>query len=234
MAAHMARSIDGEGSGTGRLSSRARGACLRWACRSWVRGATRETALGVLLAVGGLAGCRCTPKHASELARADFDTPRHTLDAFRAYASADLYDLEYRCFSRAFTRTRQISVLNYSEARADLKRRQPWLFWFDSEVVAERELDERQHVLDVRVAGRTVRVKLVREETFRIWAGEELLNDGPLALSGALTLVDGPSGRSMLTATLPTGEAAVDPTQITRVTLERCWKIDDLIDDPGP
>jgi hypothetical protein len=181
-----------------------------------------------------LGACNCIPEHAAVLARADFETPRHTLESFRAYAAAELYDLEYRCFSNAFKTRNHISILNYSEARAQLKRDKPWLFWFDSRVVAEQVLDERQHVLDVEVAGRTVRVKLVREETFRIWAGEELLADGALDLRGALALVGETGGRSSLRTTLPIGERTVDPAQVTQVTLETSWKIDDLSEGSDP
>jgi hypothetical protein len=190
-------------------------------------------AVSALLAAA-LGACNCIPKHASELAHADFETPRHTLASFRAYAGAELYDLEYRCFSHAFTARNKISILNYSEARAQLKRDKPWLFWFDSQVVADKVLDERQHVLDVQVAGRTVRVKLVREETFRIWAGEELLADGEIDLRRALALVGDPSGRSTLTASLPIGTRVVDPSQVTRVTLDSAWKIDDLWEGSDP
>ena len=152
MAAHMARSRNGERV-TGRAGRR--------------RFGRLQCALGALLAAV-LGACNCIPEHASVLARADFETPRHTLESFRAYAGAELYDLEYRCFSHAFTARNHISILNYSEARKQLKRDKPWLFWFDSRVVAEQVIDQRQHVLDVEIAGRTVHVKLVREETFRI------------------------------------------------------------------
>src|SRR5882672_11130732 len=218
MAAHMARSRYGE---------RASGPVGRR------RGGRLGRALAAL-SVAWISACNCIPEHASELARADFETPRHTLESFRAYAGAELYDLEYHCFSHAFTTRNKISILNYSEARAQLKRDKPWLFWFDSKVVAEQELDERQHVLDVQVAGRTVRVKLVREETFRIWAGEELLADGAIDLRAALALVGGSGGRSTLTAALPIGTRAVDPSQVTRVTLDTAWKIDDLWEGSDP
>jgi hypothetical protein len=218
MAAHMARSTSGE-RGTGRAERR--------------RARRLLSAVAALLAAV-LGACNCIPEHASELAHADFETPRHTLASFRAYAGAGLYDLEYRCFSNAFKTRNHISILNYSEARTQLKRDKPWLFWFDSRVVAEQVLDERQHVLDVQVAGRTVRVKLVREETFRIWAGEELLADGALDLRGALALVGDSGGRSSLQSTLPIGNRTLDPSQVTRVTLDTSWKIDDLWEGSEP
>ena len=218
MAAHMARSENGERGN--RPAERRRSRRLR-------------RALAALFVVV-LGACNCIPKHAALLARADFETPRHTLESFRAYAAADLYDLEYRCFSNGFKTRNQISILNYSEARTQLKRDKPWLFWFDSRVVAEQVLDERQHVLDVQVAGRTVRVKLVREETFRIWAGEELLADGALDLRGTLALVGDSGGRSAVQATLPIGNRTVDPSQVTRVTLDTSWKIDDLWEGSNP
>lgn len=174
-----------------------------------------------------IAACNCTPKRASEIAHAGFDTPQHTLQSFRAYASAKLFDLEYRCFSRGFRR--EVSLTNYGVFREKLQREQPWLFWFDAEVVGERVVEGGAHVLDVRVAGRTVRVKLVREESFGIWAGEDLVNDGPIELAQALDV--GRDGnlpdREVLRALLPL-ESTVDPATITRVTLDSAWKIEEL------
>lgn len=184
--------------------------------------------IGISLLGAGqlLSGCSCRRDHDS-LARASLDTPRGAVRAFAAYMRSGLHDLEYRCFSSGFVARNQLSYLTYAEARDELSRRQPWLELFASPtIVGDTERGEGRHDVDVRLGGSTYRVNLVREETFRICAADELLADDYTDFRARLTIVERPDGGAELVARLPLPQADIDLDSATSVVLQRLWKID--------
>ncbi len=186
----------------------------------------RAGLVAAALAVALTGACRCGPK-LEAVAHANLDTPRATVEAFGAYMRAGLHDLEYRCFSADFTARNQISFFTYAEAREDLARSQPWLELFATpKVVAEMARGDERHDVDVRLAGRTYRVNLVREETFRISAGDLILAEEATDFASRLALEPRASGGADLVARLPLPSADIDLSTATSVVLQRRWKID--------
>jgi hypothetical protein len=164
------------------------------------------------------------------MVRARQDTPLHALEAFQVYLRADLYEHEYKCFSRRFLDSFQppISLFTYAEARDRLASELPWFKLFaQAEVVAEERVDERTHRVVVELAGRTLRVNLVREDFFRIWFGDEV-HDGRAALERLARIEDTAGGERALVARLPLDSAERTLAGLTSVTLERIWKIDSV------
>lgn len=210
----------------------------RLATRAGARpGAWRGALLCLALLVGALisTGCSCR-RDREELARASLATPRGTVEAFAAYMRSGLHDLEYRCFSSDFVARNKLSYLTYAEAREELSRRQPWLELFASPtIVGDSERGEGRHDVDVRLGGRTHRVNLVREETFRISAADELLADDYTDFRARLKLVERPEGGAELVARLPLAAADIDLEAATSVVLQRLWKIDGVapLDTPN-
>ena len=173
-----------------------------------------------------LGACQCD-KLASDYARLDQRSPRNTLDSFVLYWKAGLHDLEYGCLSRGFTQRNGISLLTYSEGRARLEREQPWLAWFASaQVIAEKVVDQRSHVFWIEVGGRTARVNVVREDFARIWADDELLAEGPVALERDLTVAA--DGELQLRLRPSRTEREFTAGEVTSVRAEGSWKIDDF------
>ena len=186
----------------------------------------------VALALMLLAACACIEPR--RLVEANKSTPRATLDAFQAYVEAgELYDQEYSCFSHAFVDQHGFSLFTYSEFRD----RQPWLKWFaKADVLAEREGLEGEHWFDVGVAGRTLRVRMVREDFWGISRGDELVN-GREAFEEVVEIERLPGDRFRVTLELPPlkpepGE--FEPSQATSITAERLWKIDSVLELPDP
>jgi hypothetical protein len=183
----------------------------------------------VFLALWFAAACACPSR--GDYARAGLETPERALESFRIYFAAGLHDLEYRCFSTEFKRRNALSLLGYGEARAELERRQPWLGWIarrEPGIVESRPGSDGEHFLDLRVGGRTVRVRMVREDFFRIWAADELVGDGLEAFEDLVRFERGPDGLPTLHAQVELGAEIADPRTITRVTVERVWKLDEL------
>jgi hypothetical protein len=190
------------------------------------RARLRTVLLAATLGVVLTSACRCGPK-LEAVAHANLDTPRATVEAFGAYMRAGLHDLEYRCFSADFTARNQISFFTYAEAREELARSQPWLELFAApKVVAEIARGDERHDVDVRLAGRTYRVNLVREETFRISAGDLILAEQATDFAGRLALEPRAEGGASLVARLPLPSADIDLSAATSVVLQRRWKID--------
>jgi hypothetical protein len=188
-----------------------------------------------LLTFGSAPGCLARPS-AEALVATGFQSPRQTLQSFQTFVRADLPAREYRCFSMGFRERNGLSALSYGEIREDLFRRQPWLRWIArAEVVGEQSVGEAEHWMDLRTLGRTVRVKLVREDFFEIHAGEDFLTDGDCDFGSLVRFADEEGGGRLsvrLSARVDEGSPA--PTE---VLIARHWKIDDvreLTDDELP
>jgi hypothetical protein len=172
-----------------------------------------------------LAACVC-PAPAAAVADANFRTPLAAFKAYQAYLASDLVDREYRCYSAGFRRREQLSLGTYTEARALLLAERPWLKLFaKAEVVREWPLDERAHVIEARVGGRTVHVRLVREDSFEIRAGSELVADGYAPFDELVRTTEAPEG-TLVEARVPTRTPSLPPA--TSLLIESAWKIDDL------
>jgi hypothetical protein len=183
------------------------------------------------LTCAGLAGCVCTPQ-AAAYAHSGTETPQQTLDSFILFWTAGLHDLEFGCLSDGFRqRNGQLSLFNYSAARSELERSMPWLAWFaKAKVVAGEAQGKGAHSFWVEVAGRTVRVNLVREEIGRIRVGDEIVADGPLDLERALTVEsDGAVRLKFAPANI---YRVYSDAEVTSVRAECAWKIDDFAEVP--
>lgn len=182
----------------------------------------------LIVGAAGLA-CRCTDT-ARAYAHTRDDSPVAAIERFVLYWKAGLHDLEYGCFSRGFKQRHQISLQAYDVGRSQLEREQPWLAWFaQAQVVGEQARGRSAHVLWLDVAGRTVRVNLVREETARIWSGDELLAEQSLELDRALAIE--PSGAVRLELE-PDTYRPFESFDVTSVRAERAWRIDDFAEVP--
>jgi hypothetical protein len=162
------------------------------------------------------------------VADANFRTPEATFTSYQAYIAADLVDWEYRCYSADMRRRRGISLGTYAEARAQLLDERPWIKLFaKAEILRQWPVDERSHVIEVSVAGRTVHVRLVREDSFEIRAGNQLLADGYAPFEKRVRSIEAPEG-SVVEAHIRTREPKLDASRATSVVIESVWKIDDL------
>lgn len=184
--------------------------------------------LGLLATLGGAAGC-LAPAKAEALVATGFRSPQQTLASFQTFVRADLPTREYQCFSVGFRERNGLSALGYGEAREQLFRGQPWLKWIASaDVVGEEAVGAAEHGMDLETLGRTVRVKLVREDFYGIHAGERLVTDGDADFDDLVrTSARGDGAR--LDVRLPLDE--VSEAQLagaTEVLVARHWKIDDV------
>jgi hypothetical protein len=185
---------------------------------------TRPSAIPAAIAAW-LAACVC-PAPAADVADANFRTPLGAFKAYQAYLASDLVDWEYRCYSADFRRREELSLGTYTEARALLLEERPWLKLFaKAEVVREWALDERAHVIEARVGGRTVHVRLVREDSYEIRAGSELLADGYAPFEELVRTHETPEG-TLVEARVPARTPNLP--RATSLSIERTWKIDDF------
>jgi hypothetical protein len=182
--------------------------------------------LGALLLALACGACLCGPS-AQSLLDARRDTPQHALEAFQTFFRAGLYTEEYRCFSRDFVRRNGLSLFTYSEFRD----RQPWLKWFaKASVQAERASGEGVHDFEVSVAGRTLRVRMVREDFWQIRREDEVLADGYGRFEELLRPAPQDGTSSGVTLHLPAEDTALEVRTATSVAVERLWKIDDVLE----
>jgi hypothetical protein len=192
--------------------------------------------LALLATFGGGAGCLAPPT-AEALVATGFRSPRQTLSSFGTFVRADLPAREYQCFSSGFRERNGLSAFGYGEARDELFCRQPWLKWIaTAEVAGERSVGEAEHWVDLTTLGRTVRVKLVREDFFEIHAGEDLVTDADADFDDLVRArPEGPGARMDVRLPLEVSvEALADASE---VRVARHWKIDDLrelADDEAP
>lgn len=193
---------------------------------AWGGGSLRGTVV-LLATLGGLSGCVCLrDSEAERLVATGFRSPRQTVESFQVFLAADLPEREYRCFSQDFRRRNGLSAFGYGEARDELFRRYPWLKWIaDAEVAGEGSDGEGRHWMDLETAGRTVRVKLVREDFFEIQDGQGLVTDGDADFDELAQL--GSDGR-LLRLRLPLDPALDGLGGVSEVLVARHWKIDDL------
>ena len=178
------------------------------------------------------------PPQPRELVDTGFRTPEQALKSFQVFLRANLPEKEYLAFSAGFRRRNGVSSLTYAEARERLFREKPWLRQFArAEVVAEWPGSEGVHFIDARVLGRTIRVKLGREDFVEIWAGEDRLADGATDFERATRLERSPRG-ARFAGQVVLEDPPPDLSGASWFTLGREWKIDDLYepeaDEPAP
>jgi hypothetical protein len=174
-----------------------------------------------------LGACVCPPR-APELVGTGFRTPQQTLRSFQAYFAADLEDWEYRCLSGAFKRRNELSLATYGEFRDQLLRESPWLKYFaKAEITGERHVREGVHVIEASVAGRTVHVRLLREDSYEIYRGETRLWDDYANFDELVEVEERPEGHRIVVA-VPPADPGIDLREATAVHIERTWRIDDL------
>lgn len=190
----------------------------------------------LLLLALGFAGlpqaCRCPDPGALVSARRD--SPRATVEAFQRYVDADLYEQEYGCFSTAFRRANGLSLFGYSEFRDRLEREQPWFGLISSaSITRERSLGESGHVIELSALGRTLRVRLVREEFFRVRSADGYA-DGRADVEKMVRIEARANGGEEWVLRLPREAAETSVGDLTSVTLERLWLIDgvELVESP--
>ena len=122
-----------------------------------------------------------------------------------------------------------LSAFGYGEAREELFRSQPWLKWIaKADVVGQEAVGAAEHRVDLETLGRTVRVKLVREDFYGIHAGETLVTDGDADFDDLVRRSSrGEGSRLELRLSLDdVSEAQL--AQATEVLVARHWKIDDV------
>jgi hypothetical protein len=217
-----------------RAGSTPRRPARRAGVRSWLRACF----MGQLLA---LASACVMPAKARELVDTGFRTPEQTLRSFQVFLRSDLPEKEYLAFSAGFRRRNGMSSLTYAEARERLFREKPWLRHFArAEVVAQWSGgpgSEGVHFIDARVFRRTIRVKLVREDFFEIWAGEDRLADGETDFEHATRLERSARG-ARFAGQVVLEDPPPDLSGASWFTVGREWKIDDLYepqaDEPVP
>lgn len=201
------------------------------------RGPLLRGLLAALCALPLAASCVC-PATAEELLETGFSTPRQTFESFQAFLATDLPDQEFRCFSAAFRERNGLSLLTYGEGRDQLLASHPWMRHLaQAEIIEEKVWTQGVHVVDARIAGRTVRVKLLREDSYEISAGRDLLADGYCDWDAVVRL--DPAPRPTLHATVTPEPESIysDLSEATRFVVERTWRIDgmwELEDEPPP
>lgn len=197
----------------------------------------RLTAMAAALLVVGLgAACVC-PATSQELLDTGFQTPRQTFASFQAFLATDLPDEEYRCFSAGFRERNGLSLLSYGESRDELLASKPALRYLaEAEIIREEVWSQDVHVVDARVGGRTVRVKLLREDSFEISGSGELLADGYTPWESIVGLETTPRPTLRATVTPQAESIYGELAGATRLVVERTWRIDDLweLDDQDP
>lgn len=202
-----------------------------WCAR--LRGTARALAVAAVLGGSLLSGgCLC-PSHPPEaLTRAGFRSPRETFDTFFAAFDYRIYGLELRCLSADFRRRNRVSELTWREFRDQLEREHPLLrLAARVEVVEEYSEGPRTHWIVARAAGRTVRLRFVREDFYEIYAGGLRVQDGPLS--------EGPPWRFDPHAPAPLEGVPLAPETAATLNAESIsefrvgyeWKLDDFLED---
>jgi len=167
------------------------------------------------------------------MADTGFRTPEQAFRSYQSFLAADLEEWEYRCLSNGFKQRNGLSFTNYAEFREQLFSSRPWLKVFaEAEIVGSVSVAEDVHDIEARVAGRTVRVRLVREDSYEIWGGGELLDDDLARFEDLVAVEPTPHG-SHLTISVTPQVPELDLSTVTEVTVERSWKIDDLSEAHG-
>jgi hypothetical protein len=189
--------------------------------------------LSLCMTLWGAPGC-LAPATAEQLLATGFRSPLQTVSSFQTFFRADLPMREYRCLSANFRRENQLSATTYAEGREELLRRQPWIrLLAKAQVSGEEARGADEHWVDLDSLGRTVRVKLVREEFFETYAGEQLLTDGDAEFERLVHVSPEDSG-SRVNVQIPLEQPASELGGLSEVVVARQWKIDafrELTDD---
>jgi hypothetical protein len=199
-----------------------------------------SVALALLLGGAGLgACCLVRPPGAKELYEAGaggMRTPESAFETYRVAFGADLPELEYRCLSADFRRVNGISYLSYRVAREQLLEQKPYLaFLAKAQVQESRAVSAGRHRLLVKAAGQRFVVDLVREDEFKMYAGEVLLADGLLDFERAIKVQPQNDGSLKLGAVVNVDaeqSEGLDLSRLTSLRLEQVWKIDNFGDEP--
>ena len=200
----------------------------------------RERSGRLLAALGALtlaAACVCPASH-QELLDTGFQTPRQTFESFQAFLATDLPNEEFRCFSASFRERNGLSLLTYGEGRDELLDSRPWMRQLaKAEIIGEKMWTQGVHMVDARIAGRTVRVKLLREDSYEISAGQDLLADGYCDWDALVRFDSSPRPTLRATVAPESDSIYADLSGASRMVIERTWRIDDLWeleDDDAP
>lgn len=189
---------------------------------------SRHLLLALGLGLLPLAACRCPDP--ARLVSARRDTPRATVEAFQTYVSADLYEQEYGCLSTAFRRRESLSLFTYSVFRD----REPWYGLVASASVArERALGPAVHEVELTLLGKTLRVRLVREEFFRIHL-KDGYSDGRADMEKMVRIEARPGEAEEWVLRLPREASETSVEDLSSATFERLWLIDgvELVESP--
>ncbi|MEO6708072.1 MAG: hypothetical protein ABI054_11595 [Planctomycetota bacterium] len=205
------------------------------------RGQVRAGAVLALLALQLAPGCCLVrpidAKTLSEAGNNGWRTPAAAFETFRAGFAADLPELEFRSFSRAFREQNQISYSTYRVARQKLIDDKPYLkLLANAEVAGESVVSEGRHLLVVQAAGRRFAVELVREDGFQIYSGGVFLADGPVDFERAVQVQDTATGKKVQVELVVPEEdlGGVELSTLTSFRIEQQWKIDRFLDAPSP
>ncbi|MCC6405955.1 MAG: hypothetical protein IT453_02230 [Planctomycetes bacterium] len=184
---------------------------------------------GAALWTGGCLG----PSHAPEaLTRTGFRSPLQTFETFFAAFDYRIYALEFRCLSADFRRRNRISEITWREFRDQLEREHPLLrLAARVEVVEERSEGPGTHWIVARAAGRTVRLRFVREDFYEIYEGKERVLDGSLPRATPWTLDPATSELSTRVALAPEDAATLNDASISEFRVGYEWKLDDFLED---
>ncbi len=188
----------------------------------------RHLLLALGLGLAPLAACRCPDP--ARLVGARRDTPQATVEAFQSYLSADLYEQEYGCLSTGFRRRESLSLFTYSVFRD----RQPWYGLIsNASVTRERSLGPAAHEVELTILGKTLRVRLVREEFFRVHLRDGYA-DGRADMEKMVRIEARPNGDEEWVLRLPREASETSVTDLRSATLERLWLIDgvELVESP--
>jgi len=201
----------------------------------------RIAGLALLAGLGGTsmpACCLVRPPDAKILIEAGENglrTPESAFETYRVAFGADLPEFEYRCLSADFRRENGISYQTYRVARQQMLESQPYLaFLAKAKVLESTELKAGRHRLLVEAAGRRFVVDLVREDEFKMYAGDVLLADGLADFERAVRVRQTARGQTVSGEARLDGEEfeAVDLSGLSSLRFERVWKIDRFGDEP--
>lgn len=217
---------------------------------SWVvtgRGARptgRRTVLVLASLLGpALAACRVPQPEPRQVRDMGFATPRKAFESMVTAFQGELLDAEYETFSTAFVRRNRLSQHVYRDFRPELLARVPGLRWglYRSRVEEITHLDPRHALLVARVPvpladDVLIHVRLVREDFYEVWAGDEILADGygppgelDLEAQGHLS-VQRTDGARYLWARADLEDDLPPPglAGVRDVRFAREWRIDDI------
>lgn len=179
--------------------------------------------------------CLCPSHPPDALTRAGFRSPRQTFETFFAAFDYQLFGLEFRCFSSEFRRRNRVSEITWREFRDQLEREHPLLrLAARVEVVEEWTEGPRTHWIVAKAAGRTVRLRFVREDFYEFWAGDVLVADGTWP-EGEPWRLDDASPAVSVALPLDVDQAAtLNAASISEIRVGYEWKLDDLVEESAP